>query len=91
VRPVQAQAGFTALPNHAFQDRLAMDAFLIPGGFGTRQEMHNRRLHEFVQSLPEATLLTSATAPTCQSARCIASPVPNRVSTTPIVRKPHAV
>ena len=36
-----------------------MDAFLIPGGFGTRQEMHNRRLHEFVQSLPEATLLTS--------------------------------
>jgi transcriptional regulator GlxA family with amidase domain len=58
-RPVQAQAGFTVLPNYAFQDRPAMDAFLIPGGFGTRQEMHNRRLHEFVQSLPEATLLTS--------------------------------
>src|SRR2546428_11775050 len=36
-----------------------MDAFLIPGGFGTRQEMHNRRLHEFVRSLPEQTLLTS--------------------------------
>ena len=58
-RPVQAQAGFTVLPNYAFQDRPAMDAFLIPGGFGTRQEMHNRRLHEFVQSLPDATLLTS--------------------------------
>jgi transcriptional regulator GlxA family with amidase domain len=58
-RPVQAQAGFTVLPNYSFQDRPAMDAFLIPGGFGTRQEMHNRRLHEFVRSLPEATLLTS--------------------------------
>lgn len=58
-RPVQAQAGFTVLPNYSFQDRPAMDAFLIPGGFGTRQEMHNRRLHEFVRTLPDATLLTS--------------------------------
>ncbi|MGH8906209.1 MAG: DJ-1/PfpI family protein [Egibacteraceae bacterium] len=58
-RPVQAQAGFTVLPNYAFADRPAMDAFLIPGGFGTRQELHNRRLHEFVRSLPETTLLTS--------------------------------
>lgn len=58
-RPVQAQAGFTVLPNYSFSDRPAMDAFLIPGGFGTRQEMHNRRLHEFVTSQPEETLLTS--------------------------------
>ena len=59
MRPVQAQAGFTVLPNYSFLDRPAMDAFLIPGGFGTRQEMHNRRLHEFVRELPEETLLTS--------------------------------
>jgi len=59
MRPVQAQAGFTVLPNYAFADRPAMDAFLIPGGFGTRQEMHNRRLHEFVRSLPDSCLLTS--------------------------------
>ncbi len=58
-RPVQAQAGFTVLPNYSFSDRPAMDAFLIPGGFGTRQEMHNRRLHEFISSQPERTLLTS--------------------------------
>jgi len=58
-RPVQAQAGFTVLPNYNFLDRPAMDAFLIPGGFGTRQEMHNRLLHEFIRSLPEETLLTS--------------------------------
>src|SRR5919201_3151393 len=58
-RPVQAQAGFTVLPNYSFNDRPSMNAFLIPGGFGTRQEMHNRRLHEFVRSLPESCLLTS--------------------------------
>ena len=59
MRPVQTQAGFTVLPNYSFADRPAMDAFLIPGGFGTRQEIQNRRLHEFIRSLPEACLLTS--------------------------------
>lgn len=58
-RPVQAQAGFTVLPNYSFADQPAMDAFLIPGGFGTRQEVYNRRLHEFIRSQPETTLLTS--------------------------------
>jgi transcriptional regulator GlxA family with amidase domain len=58
-RPVQAQAGFTVLPNYSFADQPAMDAFLIPGGFGTRQELHNRRLHEFIRALPESCLLTS--------------------------------
>jgi transcriptional regulator GlxA family with amidase domain len=59
MRPVQTQAGFTVLPNYSFADAPAMDAFLIPGGFGTRQEMHNRRLHDFIRALPEACLLTS--------------------------------
>ena len=59
LRPVQAQAGFTVLPNYCFDDAPAMDAFLIPGGFGTRQEIHNRRLHDYIRSLPESTLLTS--------------------------------
>ena len=59
MRPVQAQAGFTVLPNYSFAERPAMDAFLIPGGFGTRQELHNRVLHEFIRSLPESCLLTS--------------------------------
>ena len=58
-RPVQAQAGFTVLPNYSFGDQPAMDAFLIPGGFGTRQEVYNGRLHDFIRSLPESTLLTS--------------------------------
>src|SRR5438132_13460575 len=59
MRPVQAQAGFTVLPNYSFSDRPAMDALLIPGGYGTRQELHNGRLHEFIRSLPDSCLLTS--------------------------------
>jgi len=59
MRPVQAQAGFTVLPNYSFADAPAMDAFLIPGGAGTRPELHNRRLHEFIRDLPASTLLTS--------------------------------
>lgn len=59
MRPVQAQAGFTLLPNYSLLDLPAMDAFLIPGGYGTRQEMHNLRLHEYIRSLPDKTLLTS--------------------------------
>lgn len=59
MRPVQAQAGFTVLPNYAFNDAPDMDAFVIPGGFGTRQETHNRRLHRFIRDLPPDCLLTS--------------------------------
>ena len=59
MRPIQTQAGFTVLPNYSFSDQPAMNAFLIPGGFGTRQETHNSRLHQFIRSLPESTLLTS--------------------------------
>lgn len=59
LRPVQTQAGFTVLPNYSIADRPAMDAFLIPGGFGTRQEIYNSRLHEYIRALPESTLLTS--------------------------------
>ena len=59
MRSVQAQAGFTGMLNYSFADYPAMDAFLIPGGYGTRQEIYNRRLHEFIRSLPQTTLLTS--------------------------------
>lgn len=59
LRPVQAQAGFTVLPNYGFADHPAIDAFLIPGGFGTRQETYNANLHRYIRELPQDTLLTS--------------------------------
>jgi len=59
LRPTQTQAGLTVLPNYGFNDQPAMNAFLIPGGFGTRQELHNTRLHDYIRTLPESCLLTS--------------------------------
>lgn len=59
MRPVQTQAGFTVIPNYGFADQPAMDAFLIPGGFGTRQEMNNANLHRYIMALPPDCLLTS--------------------------------
>lgn len=59
LRPIQTQAGLMVMPNYGFSDRPAMDAFLIPGGFGTRQELHNTNLHQFIRQLPESCLLTS--------------------------------
>ena len=58
-RPVQTQAGLTLLPSYSFNDQPALDALVIPGGFGTRQETYNRRLHEYIRALPDSTLLTS--------------------------------
>lgn len=59
MRPVQTQAGFTVMPNYAFSDKPDIDAFLIPGGFGTRQETHNKRLHAYIRALPASCLITS--------------------------------
>ncbi|MFN2747773.1 DJ-1/PfpI family protein [Bacillus sp. z60-18] len=59
MKPVQTQAGLTVQPNYSFNDQPDMDAFFIPGGFGTRQETNNKRLHQFICSLPETTLLVS--------------------------------
>ena len=58
-RPIQTQAGFTVIPNYSFGDQPSLDAFLIPGGFGTRQEMYNRNLHAYIRALPSDCLLTS--------------------------------
>ncbi|AKF92593.1 DJ-1/PfpI family protein [Brevibacillus laterosporus] len=59
MKPIQTQAGLTVHPNYSFNDMPDLDAFLIPGGFGTRQETNNKRLHQYIRSLPETTLLTS--------------------------------
>ncbi len=58
-RPIQTQAGLTVIPNYSFLDNPSIDAFLIPGGYGTRQELYNQRLHQYIRSLPNDTLITS--------------------------------
>ncbi|MWC27192.1 DJ-1/PfpI family protein [Paenibacillus sp. MMS18-CY102] len=59
MRPIQTLTGLTIMPTYSFSDKPAMDAFVIPGGYGTRQEMYNRNLHQFINALGEECLLTS--------------------------------
>jgi len=54
-----ATGNLRVMPKYALDHNPAMDAFLIPGGIGTRAEMHNTRLISFVKNLPEQTLLVS--------------------------------
>ncbi len=57
--PVVATGGLRVIPKYGLADKPSMDAFLVPGGLGTRAEIHNRRLLDFVRSLPDETLLVS--------------------------------
>jgi len=57
--PIVATAGLRVIPKYGLADNPSMDAFLIPGGIGTRAEIHNGRLLDFVKSLPPETLLVS--------------------------------
>ncbi len=56
---VKTTANIEVIPRYTLDQNPHMDAFLIPGGIGTRREMHNHRLHDFVRGLPEETLLVS--------------------------------
>src|SRR3989304_6251658 len=59
MRTITAQAGLTVLPKYSLNDKPNMSAFIIPGGIGTRTEVFNQRLIDFVKSLPKNTLVTS--------------------------------
>jgi len=57
--PVHTTAGMSVTPRYTLDGGPDVDAFLIPGGIGTRREMHNARLHDYVGGLPPETLLVS--------------------------------
>ncbi len=57
--PVTTPGNLTIVPRYSLDQEPDMDAFLIPGGIGTRAEMHNGRLLSFIKALPEKTLLVS--------------------------------
>jgi transcriptional regulator GlxA family with amidase domain len=57
--PVLATGNLSVTPRYSLDQQPDMDAFLIPGGIGSRAEMHNGRLLAFVKGLPQKTLLVS--------------------------------
>jgi transcriptional regulator GlxA family with amidase domain len=59
LQPAVATGSLRVTPRYELAHNPAMDAFLIPGGIGTRAEMHNTRLLSFVKNLPESMLLVS--------------------------------
>jgi len=48
LHPVTARNGLSVNPRHALEDCPAPDILLIPGGLGTRREMHNRALTDWI-------------------------------------------
>lgn len=56
---VTATGNLVVAPRYGLDHRPSMTAFVIPGGIGTRTEIHNQRLREFVRGLPDSTLLCS--------------------------------
>lgn len=57
--PVTATGNMTVTARYGLDHRPSMSAFVIPGGIGTRTEIHNGRLLAFVRELPPETLLCS--------------------------------
>ncbi len=57
--PALATGNLSVSPRYSLDQNPDVDAFLIPGGIGSRAEMHNGRLIEFIKKLPEKTILVS--------------------------------
>ncbi|WP_461517390.1 DJ-1/PfpI family protein [Porticoccus sp.] len=59
-RPVVATGGMKVLPDTTFEHCPPLDVLIVPGGLGTRWEMHNEKLLDFVrQRAPQLELLAS--------------------------------
>lgn len=59
-QPVITTGGMKVIPDFTFDDCPALDMLIIPGGWGTRQEMHNEAMLSFVRSrAPDVETLAS--------------------------------
>jgi transcriptional regulator GlxA family with amidase domain len=58
--PVRCAKGLRVLPDHCFEDAPALDVVLVPGGQGSRVEMNNSAMLEFLQGVaPGCSWITS--------------------------------
>lgn len=49
-QPVTTTGGMKVVPDFIFEDCPALDILVVPGGWGTRKEMHNGAMLSFVRS-----------------------------------------
>lgn len=52
-QPIAARNGLLVMPTHSFTSCPALDVVLVPGGFGTRREMKNPVVLEWVRGVAE--------------------------------------
>lgn len=50
-RPIRMGKGLRVLPDHTFGDHPPLDVVLVPGGFGTRREVENEKLLEWLRTV----------------------------------------
>jgi transcriptional regulator GlxA family with amidase domain len=48
--PVRTAGGMRVLPEHTFESCPPLELLVVPGGWGTREQMHNPRLIEWVRA-----------------------------------------
>ncbi len=59
-RPISARNNLSVNPHYDFENCPSPDILLIPGGFGTRREMHNQKVLDWIRaSFEETELLLS--------------------------------
>ena len=60
VRPIRSAKGLRVLPDHGFADAPPLDVVLVPGGQGTRREVNNPVVIEWLRAVvPSCTWVTS--------------------------------
>jgi transcriptional regulator GlxA family with amidase domain len=52
-RPIRCAKGLRVLPDHAFADAPRLDVVLVPGGQGTRREVSNPKLIDWLRKVGE--------------------------------------
>jgi putative intracellular protease/amidase len=58
--PVRASQGVEAIATYSFEDAPQFDILMVPGGGGTRQEVYNETLLNFIRKQDEGTELTTS-------------------------------
>jgi transcriptional regulator GlxA family with amidase domain len=48
--PISARGGLRVVPHHVLGEEPDPDIVLVPGGFGTRREMHNERVIDWIRN-----------------------------------------
>jgi transcriptional regulator GlxA family with amidase domain len=57
---VRCRGGLLVQPHHTIDDHPLLDILVVPGGWGTRREVHNDRLLDWIAAQDQQTMLTTS-------------------------------